>query len=88
MKEIVNGNLRTLSEKDQELGLLIVSMLGMDPITHQEIIESAKLLGINANALRVANIMRKLGACSGKVTKSLYLYGIRGEPREYTGYYL
>ena len=72
----------------KKVDLHIHSMYSDGTYTVNEIIERAKLLGINANALRVANIMRKLGACSGKVTKSLYLYGIRGEPREYTGYYL
>ena len=87
-RKIVYSNLCKLSEKDQQLGNLIVSMLSMDPITFPEILENAKLLEIDAASLRVANIMRKPGMCSGAVTKSLYLRGIFYEPKEYTGHYL
>ena len=87
-EKIVYANLCKLSEKDQQLGSLIVSMLSMDPVTFPEILERAKLLEIDATSLRVANIMRKLGVCSGAVTKRLYLRGVFYEPKEYTGYYL
>ncbi len=87
-EKIVYANLCKLSEKDQQLGNLIVSMLSMDPVTFPEILERAKLLEIDATSLRVANIMRKLGVCSGAVTKRLYLRGVFYEPKEYTGYYL
>ena len=50
--------------------------------------DRASILGIEANALRVANIMNQLGVCSCKVTKELYLRGVHYEPREYTGYFL
>ena len=81
------ANLCKLSEKEQQLGNLIVSMLSMDPVTFPEILERAKLLEIDAASLQVANIMRKLGVCSGAVTKRLYLRGVFYEPKEYTGYY-
>lgn len=87
-EKIVYANLCKLSEKEQQLGNLIVSMLSMDPVTFPEILERAKLLEIDATSLRVANIMRKLGVCSGAVTKRLYLRGVFYEPKEYTGYYL
>ena len=50
--------------------------------------DRASILGIEANALRVANITNQLGVCSCKVTKELYLRDVHYEPREYTGYFL
>ena len=87
-EKIVNDNLCNIREKDQKLGALILSMLSMNPITYQEIRDRANILGIEANALRVANITNQLGVCSCKVTKELYLRGVHYEPREYTGYFL
>lgn len=84
----MNDNLCNIREKDQKLGALILSMLSMNPITYQEIRDRANILGIEANALRVANITNQLGVCSCKVTKELYLRGVHYEPREYTGYFL